>query len=209
MLADMALREYLDRLASADPTPGGGAAAALTGAQAAALVSMVCNLTVGKEKFAAVEAEMRQVLEESEALRTTLLRLADEDAAAFGKVSEAYRLPKGTPEQKAARRAAIQEALKAAEAVPMQVMEACLEVMRLAVVAAEKGNPNVISDAAVAGILAHAGLLSAADNVRANLRYIKDDAFVATEERKMNELIESAADVRRRLERVPTGGGEA
>lgn len=208
MFAEMTLREYLDRLASSDPTPGGGAAAAITGAQGAALVSMVCNLTVGKEKFKAVEAEIKEVLAESEALRAKLLQLADEDAAAFGKVSEAYRMPKDTPEQKAARSAAIQEALKGAEAVPMQIMEACLQVMRLAVVAATKGNPNLISDAAVAGILAHAGLLSAADNVRINLRYIKDETFVATESERMRQLIQDAAEVRRQLEDA-VGGGAA
>ena len=202
MLADLTLREYLDQLASAAPTPGGGAAAALTGAQGAALVSMVCNLTVGKPKFADVEADMRQVLERSEALRSRLLALADEDATAFGRVSEAYRLPKETPEQKAARRAAIQEALKGAEAVPMQVMEACLDVMRLAVTAAAKGNPNVVSDAAVAGILAHAGLLSAADNVRINLKFIKDEAFVQTESERLHRLLAEAEAVRQTLEQT-------
>lgn len=202
MLADLTLREYLDQLASAAPTPGGGAAAALTGAQGAALVSMVCNLTVGKPKFADVEADMRQVLERSEALRSRLLALADEDATAFGRVSEAYRLPKETPEQKATRRAAIQEALKGAEAVPMQVMEACLDVMRLAVTAAAKGNPNVVSDAAVAGILAHAGLLSAADNVRINLKFIKDEAFVQTESERLHRLLAEAEAVRQTLEQT-------
>ncbi len=202
MLADLTLREYLDQLASAAPTPGGGAAAALTGAQGAALVSMVCNLTVGKPKFADVEADMRQVLERSEALRSRLLALADEDATAFGRVSEAYRLPKETPEQKAARRAAIQEALKGAEAVPMQVMEACLDVMRLAVTVAAKGNPNVVSDAAVAGILAHAGLLSAADNVRINLKFIKDEAFVQTESERLHRLLAEAEAVRQTLEQT-------
>ncbi len=202
MLADLTLREYLDQLASAAPTPGGGAAAALTGAQGAALVSMVCNLTVGKPKFADVEADMRQVLERSEALRSRLLALADEDATAFGRVSEAYRLPKDTPEQKAVRRAAIQEALKGAEAVPMQVMEACLDVMRLAVTAAAKGNPNVVSDAAVAGILAHAGLLSAADNVRINLKFIKDEAFVQTESERLHRLLAEAEAVRQTLEQT-------
>ncbi|NPA91804.1 MAG: cyclodeaminase/cyclohydrolase family protein [Chloroflexi bacterium] len=200
MLIDLTLRDYLDQLASAAPTPGGGAAAALTGAQGAALVSMVCNLTIGKKKYADVEEEMKQVLAQSETLRAKLTELIDKDAAAFDKVSEAYGMPKSTDEEKAARRAAIQEALKGAEAVPMETMEACLEVIRLAIVAAQKGNKNVVSDAAVGGILAHAGLLSAADNVKINLNLIKDETFVEREQAKLDALLDEAKKAMEALE---------
>ncbi len=202
MFAELTVKDYLDQLASSSPTPGGGAAAALTGAQAAALVSMVCNLTVGKPKFADVEEIIQHTLERSEALRLALLSMADEDAEAFGQVSAAYTLPKGTPEEKAARREALQQALKAAALVPLRVMEACLEVMRLATTAAEKGNPNVISDASVAGILAHAGLLGAADNVRINLKFIKDETFVRQEGARLEALLKAAEDARAALEQV-------
>ena len=205
MLVDLTLRDYLDRLASGAPTPGGGAAAALTGAQGAALVSMVCNLTIGKKKYADVEEEMKEVLAKSESLRAKLTDLIDEDAAAFDKVSEAYGMPKGTDEEKAARRAAIQEALKVAEAVPMETVEACLEVIRLAIVVAEKGNKNVVSDAAVAGILGHAGLLSAADNVRINLNLIKDEAFVEKESEKLDAFMQAAKEAMDTLEKTLAG----
>lgn len=205
MLVDLSIREYLDQLASSSPTPGGGSAAALTGAQGAALVSMVCNLTIGKKKYADVEEDMKEVLARSEALRAKLIELIDKDAAAFDKVSQAYSMPKSTDEEKAARRAAIQEALKGAEAVPMETVEACLEIIRLAIVAAEKGNPNVVSDAAVGGILGHAGLLSAADNVRINLNFIKDEAFVAREGAKLDRLLQEAARAREELETILQG----
>ncbi len=205
MLIDLTLREFLDHLASSAPTPGGGSAAALTGAQGAALVSMVCNLTIGKKKYADVEEEMKSVLARSEALRARLMDLIDRDAAAFDKVSASYGMPKETEEQKAARRAAIQEALKGAEAVPMETVEACVEVIRLAITAAEKGNVNVISDAAVAGILGHAGALSAADNVRINLNFIKDEDFVAREGKKLEALLAEAEDARAKLEEVLKG----
>ncbi len=205
MLVDLTIRDYLDQLASGAPTPGGGAAAALTGAQGAALVSMVCNLTIGKKKYADVEAEMKDVLQKSESLRAKLTDLIDEDAAAFDKVSEAYGMPKSTEEEKAARRAAIQEALKIAEAVPMRTVEACLDVIRLAIIAAEKGNKNVVSDAAVAGILGHAGLLSAADNVRINLNLIKDEAFVTREREKLNAFLQAAEEAMAELEKTLAG----
>ncbi len=199
MLIDLTLREFLDRLASSAPTPGGGSAAALAGAQGAALVSMVCNLTIGKKKYAGVEAEMKDVLARSEALRAKLMDLVDRDAAAFDKVSAAYAMPKETEEQKAARRAAIQEALKGAEAVPMETVEACVDVVRLAIIAAEKGNVNVVSDAAVGGILGHAGAHSAADNVRINLNFIKDEAFVAREREKLEKLLAEVDEAKARL----------
>ena len=205
MLVDLTICDYLDQLASSSPTPGGGAAAALTGAQGAALVSMVCNLTIGKKKYADVEEDIRRVLERSEALRSQLTELVDKDVAAFDKVSEAYGMPKKTEEQKTARRAALQEALKGAEAVPMETVAACLEVIKLAIVVAEKGNKNVVSDAAVGGILGHAGLLGAADNVRINLAFIKDQPFVEQEQRRLNAFLQQAEELTQQLHTVLQG----
>ncbi len=205
MLVDLPIRTYLDQLASSSPTPGGGAAAALTGAQGAALVSMVCNLTIGKKKYADVEEEMKQVLERSETLRAQLTNLVDKDVAAFDKVSEAYAMPKSTDEEKAARRAALQQALKGAEAVPMETVAACLEVIKLSVMAAEKGNKNVVSDAAVGGILGHAGLLGAADNVRINLAFIKDEDFVTREQKRLESFMQQAEDLMKKLQTVLEG----
>src|ERR671925_443302 len=119
MSNNQTVQAFLDELASAAPTPGGGGAAALSGAMGAALVSMVCNLTIGKEKFAGVEAQMQEILSQSEALRTRLTGMIEEDVAAFDTVMAAYRLPKDNDEEKAARIAAIQQASKEATLVPL------------------------------------------------------------------------------------------
>lgn len=177
--AHMTTTEFVDALAAGEPTPGGGGAAALTGSQAAALVSMVINFTVGKKKYAEVEAEMRGYLARAEVLRRELLAAVDEDAAAFDAVAATYTLPKESDAEKAARTAAMQEALKHAAAVPFTVAEQCLEIMRLAAPVGAKGNTNVVSDAATALYLAFAALKSAIVNVNINLKFIKDGAFVA------------------------------
>jgi formiminotetrahydrofolate cyclodeaminase len=186
MAAEQALGAFLDDLASERSTPGGGGAAALSGAMGAALVSMVCNLTIGKPKYAEVEAELKQVLAQSEKLRAELTKAIGDDVTAFDSVMAAYGLPKGeTDEQKAARTEKIQAALKGATDVPLECARLCNEVIRLAELAAEKGNLNVVSDAGVAVQAAYAGLTSAALNVRVNARSIKDRDFA---EGRLNEL---------------------
>ncbi len=192
MLAQQKVQEYLSELASGSPTPGGGTVAALTASQGAALVSMVCNLTIGKKQYVAVEAEMKKVQSQAETWWQKLLAMADEDAKSFDLVMNAYRLPKGTPAEKTTRTAAIQEALKVAEGAPMRTAEACLAVLDLTLPVAAKGNKNVVSDAIVAAHMAYTGLQSAAVNVRINLKGIKDSDFVERENRKLSELIELA-----------------
>jgi len=169
MYATTSLTQFLDLLASSAPEPGGGAAAALVGATGAALVGMVANLTVGKEKFAAVAAEMEEARAQAESLRQKLMAAIDQDSVAFRQVMAAYRLPRETDEQKAARKQAIQAALREATQVPAGVVRLCEEVAVWSRVAADKGNPQVISDAAVAALLADAAAQSAALNVRINL----------------------------------------
>jgi formiminotetrahydrofolate cyclodeaminase len=150
---------------------------------------MVANLTVGKPKFAAVEAEVQGILARSEALRRTLLACIDEDVAAFNLYSAAARLPKDTDEQKAARSAAIQKALKAAVDPPMNTVRACADVLDLCWPIAEKGNVQAVSDAGVAALMAEAGMRSAALNVQINLAWIKDDEFVARKRKELDDLI--------------------
>jgi glutamate formiminotransferase/formiminotetrahydrofolate cyclodeaminase len=169
MYPELSIDQFLERLASSAPEPGGGAAAALVGALAAALVGMVASLTVGKEKFAAVEDEMRRVRDEAAALRARLLEAIDRDAEAFRRVMDAYRLPRETDTQRAARREATRAALREAARVPAEVVTLCGQVAALSRVAAERGNPQVLSDAAVAAVLAEAAAASAALNVRINL----------------------------------------
>jgi formiminotetrahydrofolate cyclodeaminase len=178
MAANQPLGEFLDDLASERSTPGGGGAAAISGAMGAALVSMVCNLTIGKPKYAEVEAELKEVLAKSEALRAELTAAIADDVKAFDAVMGAYGLPKGeTDEAKAARTAKIQAALKEATDVPLHCAKLCADVVKLSSVAADKGNVNVVSDAGVAVQSAYAGLMSAALNVRVNAASIKDREF--------------------------------
>lgn len=183
---DRSVIQFLDELASSAPVPGGGSTAALTGALAAALVSMVGNLTVGKKRYASVEEEVKALLHRSESLRQRLAKLLESDTQVYGSLSRAYKLPRNTEEQKAVRTAAIQTALKEAEAVPMQIAEACVEVLDLCAPMAEKGSRLAVSDAGVAALLAEAGLRSAALNVLINLAYIRDEDFVRLEQAKLD-----------------------
>jgi len=193
-VADNTLQEFLDALAAGQSTPGGGGAAALTGSQAAALLSMVLNFTVGRRKYAAVEDEMRGYLARCEELRAELLALVDQDAAAFGAVSACYTMPKKTDAEKSARTAALQTAMKGAAEVPFIVAGKCLELLQLAAPVGAQGNRNVVSDAATSAYLARAGLDSGLLNVEINLKYIKDSAFVAEWTDKVANLRAAAAD---------------
>lgn len=181
---------FLDELASSAPAPGGGSVAALAGALGAALVSMVCNLTVGKPKYADVQDDIQALLEQSEALRHELVNLLEADVQVYTSVSKAYKMPRDTEEEKAARQEAIQAALKEATTVPMKVAVACAKILDLCTPAAEKGNVNAVSDAGVAALMAEAGLRSAALNALINLGAIKDEDFVNKERTRLHALLE-------------------
>lgn len=172
MYPRLQIDEFLTRLASSAPEPGGGAAAALVGATGAALVSMVANLTIGKEKYAAVQADMERALARADALRAELTAAIDRDAEAFRRVMETYRLPRETDEHKAARRQTIQAALWEAAQVPAGVVRLCEEVAALSRLVTQQGNAQVVSDGAIAALLADAAAQSAALNVKINLSAI-------------------------------------
>jgi formiminotetrahydrofolate cyclodeaminase len=167
-LLDLRLRDLLDRFASTDPTPGGGSAAALSGATGAALVAMVCAMPKTRTGAAEERGRLDTALGWAREASSRLRGLVDEDSEAFAAVMAAYRLPKATDEEKAERKKAIGQAMSRATQVPAQTAEACLVVMRAAVEAAENGNPNALSDARTGGAMAWAGLLGAAENVRIN-----------------------------------------
>ena len=177
MIGEVSVREFSEQLASKAPTPGGGSAAALAGALGAGLVSMVCNFTVGREKYADVEDEMQGVLRRSEELRGELERAVEDDVAAYGGYSEAQRMPRETDDERRAREAALDAALRASTVVPLEVAERCAELLELAVRAAELGNRFLISDAAVGAELAAGARSSAELNVRLNLGGIGDADF--------------------------------
>ena len=165
---------FVASVAAATPTPGGGSVAALAGALGAALAQMVAGLTVGKKKYAAVEGEMKDIALRAAALGNQLSALVVRDAESYAGVAAAYRLPKETPEQQAARTAAVSRALVGAAEVPLETVRACLEVARLAAAVGEKGNANAVSDAGVAALLAEAACRGAAYNVRINVAAMDD-----------------------------------
>jgi methenyltetrahydrofolate cyclohydrolase len=191
-IKDTAVEPFLDALASQAATPGGGSAAAIIGAMGAALVSMVCNLTVGKKKYAEVEGEMKDVLAKSEALRLKLTGMIEDDVTAFDAVMAAYGMAKESDADKAAREKAIQAALKQATEVPLRCCHAAREVIDLAAIASEKGNLNVISDAGVAVLAAYAALRSAALNVFTNARMITDKVFAEAKLKELHALLAGA-----------------
>jgi len=198
----MTTAEFLDALTSGEPTPGGGGAAALTASQAAALLGMVINFTVGRARYAEVEDEMRGYLARTEALRQTLLDQVDQDAAAFGGVAATYAMPKRTDQERALRAEALEQALEQATAVPQAVAEGCLELIRLAEPIGLKGNRNVVSDAATALHLAYGALRSALVNVRVNLNSSKDTAFVAEYSARVATLLGEAEAARVRAQQA-------
>lgn len=179
------LRSFADSLAAPTPVPGGGSAAAASAAMGAALAAMVAGLTLGKKKYAEVEAEMRALQGEAQSLQQALIAAVQEDAAAFEALTAAYRLPKETPEQEAARQQAIEQATLRAASVPLETARRALRVMELCLRTAEKGNLNAITDAASGFQLAQAGLRSAAYNVRINLASLPSHPEAA---RLLNEL---------------------
>jgi len=178
---EMSLTNFSEALASGAPTPGGGCASALSGALAAGLAAMVARSTAASKKFADRAGQMNQVATEADRLRDEFLALVDEDARAFDQVMAAFRMPKETPEQQAARSQAIQQAYKAAVEPPMRVCTRSLRVLELAAQVAEQGNPSAASDAGVAALLAATALEGGALNVQINLGSIKDEGFRNTQ----------------------------
>ncbi|MFQ5858029.1 MAG: cyclodeaminase/cyclohydrolase family protein, partial [Anaerolineae bacterium] len=166
---------FLKALAGGSATPGGGSAAAVAGAMGAALVHMVAELTIGRQRYAEVEAKMMEIRDQATSLQARLSSLAEEDTAAFDQVMGAYRLSKETEEKQRTRRSAIQEALREAIRVPLETAQAGIEVLHLARRVAEHGNVNARSDAVTAGYLAHAAVHGAAQNVLINADGLQDE----------------------------------
>lgn len=198
-IKDKSVQVFLDELAGKQATPGGGSAAAVMGAQAAALTSMVCNLTIGKAKYAPVEADMRALLEQSEALRATLIGMIKADVDVFDKLMTCYGLPKTTDDEKNYRSEQIQAVLKEATEVPLACAKACAEAIRLSGVAAEKGSLGVISDAGVAAMAAFGGLKSAALNVYINTAGLKDRGFAEAKLAELQAIMQDADTVTERI----------
>ena len=189
MLLD-GLTPYLDDLASASPTPGGGAAAAVTVAQGLALLSMVCNLTIGKKKFSAVEDQAKAILEQLSTLRAAALSGAEADMHAFTVVMRAWQMPAATDEQQSNRKAALEKATRNAAEPPFRLMTLAARALPLADQLEKIGNPNVLSDVFVGRHLLMAGYKSSQENVEVNLNNLaSEDPFISKMRTKMNELL--------------------
>lgn len=178
-LMNLSCKAFLEDLAGNAPIPGGGGAAALVGAAGAALGNMVGSLTIGKKKYAAVEADILVLNRRAAALRKRLEGLVQADADAFTPLAAAYKLPKETPEQQAHKAAVLETALEGACAVPLEIMSACCEGITLAAEYAEKGSVMAVSDAGCAALFCKAALQAAGLNVSINTRLMADNAHAA------------------------------
>jgi len=177
-LLDQPMRQFLDDLASAAPAPGGGSIAALSGAMAAGLLTMVCDLTIDKKQYAEFEDEARVLRERSEALRAELQGLAQADVDVFNHLAAAYKLARITEADAASRRAAIQKVTRSATEVPMRIARAATALLPLCAPLARHGNRNAVSDVGVAVLLVQAAVPSALLNVEINLVVLEDQLFV-------------------------------
>ncbi|TAM72672.1 hypothetical protein EPN44_15385 [bacterium] len=189
------LEEYLEHLASGEPTPGGGSAAAVVGAVAAALVAMVGRLTLASPKSAERHADAHRLIGRADALRSACLAGARADEEAYDAVVAAQRLARSTDEEKAARAAALQLALARAAETPLRNAETALSILRLAGEMARVGTPHAQSDVRCAQAFARAALQGSFENVRVNHEYLKDEALVAAQRARMEALGRQAAEL--------------
>ncbi len=205
MYLEKPLQSYLDDLASSAPTPGGGSASALSGAMGAGLACMVSRLTLGKPKYADVQAEIEQLLQQADQLRRRFAQLVQADIEAYSNLSACFKMPRSTEEEKAARTRAIQERLHEAALVPLEIVERSAELAQCCERVAEIGNINVLSDIATAAMLAVGAAQGAAWMVRVNLRSMKDQVLV---ERLQRGLATALTTVETLGQRVITIVGE-
>jgi glutamate formiminotransferase/formiminotetrahydrofolate cyclodeaminase len=193
-LVNSTIKGFLSELASSSPAPGGGSVAALSGALGAALSSMVCNLTIGKEKYIDSQDEIKKVLNKSEQLRKKLTKLIDKDTEAFNNLMKAFKMPKENEEQKNIRSKAIQEGYKLASSIPLETAKTCEEILDVAIVVTKKGNQSSITDAAISAIMAKAGVEGAILNIKINLGSIKDEKFVKNINAQIEDLQKNASN---------------
>ena len=195
MYIEEPIQRYLDDLASAQPTPGGGSTAALSGAMGAALASMVCRITLGKESYADVKQEIEELLTRTESLRSRFQQLMQEDIEAYGRLSASYKLPHATSEEREYRADMIQKQLVGAALVPLEVAECAAELIKLCQRIAEIGSITVLSDVATGAILASCSGKGAAFMVRINLRSIKNGTLAVELENRLNTALATIAEV--------------
>lgn len=190
MLRDLSVKDFIYETASDSPAPGGGSVAALSAASAAALIEMVANLTIGKKGYEAVSSEMEEIKKTAASYKEKFVNYIDEDSNSFNEIMAAFRMPKDTDEQKAARSAKIQSGYKAAATVPFNVGKDAYELLALAEKVIDKGNKNAVTDGAVAAMQARTAVHGAFYNVKINIGSIKDEAFVKNMAENMKTIEE-------------------
>lgn len=178
-LYNKSLREIIELSSSKSPTPGGGSISAIGAALGLAMAAMVCNLTIGKDKYKDVEPEVIQYLSTAESLIGRLMELTEDDIKVFSKLMSAYRMPRDTDEEKGAREAATQEALKGATEIPMEIARVCLQALQVTCRLSAAGNKAAVSDAGVAAVLTEAALNGVLLNVDINTPAIKDREYIS------------------------------
>lgn len=199
MLADKNLKEFLKETASNSPVPGGGSVAALSAGLAAALTAMVANLTIGKKGYEELEEEMTVIAKEAEKYKDLFIEYIDKDSDAFNQVMDAFKLPKETEEEKEIRKNKIQEALKNAALVPLEVARTALKIMDIVEKVVVKGNKNAVTDGAVAAMMARTATLSALYNVKINLGSIKDAEFVEKTQKEVRQIEEDVVKLEKEI----------
>ena len=194
MYIDEPLHSYLDDLATAQPTPGGGSTAALSGAMGAALASMVCRITIGKETYADVQQEIEELLRKTEYLRSRFQQLMQEDIEAYGHLSASYKLPRATSEERKYRTDMIQKQLVEAASVPLEVVKCAAELIQSCQRIAEVGSVSVLSDVATGAILASCSGEGAAFMVRINVRSMNNETLVVELENRLHTALAIIAE---------------
>jgi glutamate formiminotransferase/formiminotetrahydrofolate cyclodeaminase len=194
------VRDFVGEVASAEPAPGGGAAAAHAASLGAALGEMIARLTTGREKYRDVEQEVSETLADLTPLRARLERAAADDAASFNRVMEARRLPQSSEDERIVRAGEIEAALKGAATVPLEVAGVAAQVLELLETLAEIGNPNALSDAATGAQLSLAAVASARYNVLVNTAEIEDEEFTLEHRSRADDLLERAREIAARVE---------
>ena len=202
MLTDMTVKDFLKELASNSPAPGGGSVSALAGGLSTALVSMVARLTAGNGEGPRQDGDVETILEKAAQLMANLERDVDDDTAAFNCVMAAYHMPKQTDQEKEKRSQVIQDALKGAALHPLKVARECLHVLRLCRWAVAHGNPNALSDAGVASLLAQSGIRGAVYNVEINLSGIRDAEFKERMTAEKEEILTEALKLQEEIKEL-------
>lgn len=195
-LYDQSLREIIELSSSKSPTPGGGSISAIAATLGLAMAAMVCNLTIGKDKYKDVECQVMGYLATAEGLTGKLMELTEEDIKIFNKLMSAYRMPRTTEEENESRKSAVQEALKGATEIPMEIARVCLQALQVTGKLSEIGNKAAISDAGVAAVMIEAALHGVLLNVDINTPLIKDRAFTDRTLAEKEKMLEEAGKLK-------------